>query len=106
VDSRSRRPIYIGKTQQAVETRYEGHKSRYFSAQRHPPLYQWMKGEVNRIGGIIIYKLQENIPEEFINDYEKFWISQFSGLLNVTHRRLIPRRDTRLAQYIMREGSF
>ena len=73
---------YVGKTTYSIEKRWKEHCLDYQRAEvnQHRPLYNAM--QKYGIDNFHIDILEENIPEEQLNDKEKFWISKLDTYYN------------------------
>lgn len=73
---------YVGKTVYSIEKRWKEHCLDYQRTEinQHRPLYNAM--QKYGIDNFHIDILEENIPEEQLNDKEKFWISKLDTYYN------------------------
>jgi hypothetical protein len=75
------RPQYIGQTTKAVEVRLDQHIR---DAVRQPatPLLRWIRDTMERGFQVHAHALQRYVPPNDLDMFERYWISQFSDLLN------------------------
>jgi len=82
------RPRYVGRASDKVSYRYNKHITA--ALEKEPgALYDWIRDLWRDGNDVAVYTLQEGIMPKDLELFEKYWIQQFSGLLNVfcnTHR--------------------
>lgn len=91
-------PRYVGRATEKVSYRFKQHITAALEKEQGA-LYDWMRDVWRRGFDVNVYTLQENIIPKDLDMFEKYWIEQFSNLLNTignTQRR----KDSALAQQI------
>jgi hypothetical protein len=75
-------PRYVGRSSDKVSYRFNQHVTA--ALEKEPgALYDWIRDAWRRGYDVCAYILQEGIIPKDLDLFEKYWISQFSNLLNV-----------------------
>ena len=78
-------PRYIGKTEGEPERRLNLHLARALEDEDRSALYEWVRS-VLRSGHLVdLHVLQSEIDQNELDIFEKYWISQFIGLVNTAN---------------------
>lgn len=109
IDDLNGLPVYIGTTKTGIKVRMRSHVSDAISGSKLP-IHEWMR---QRPGGFYV-RVIEYVPVEQREDRERYWISQYSTLLNVTdggpgmsgHKFAGTEHARRIAEKIKTSGNF
>jgi hypothetical protein len=76
-------PRYVGRSSDEISYRVKQHIT---AALDHEPgaLYDWMRDVWRRDFDVSVHTLQEGIIPKDMDFFERFWIDQFTNLLNVS----------------------
>lgn len=77
------KPRYIGKSTQALGSRYRQHEIDAADGDTKQPLHRWMRKEWLAGHDIRIHEIAYGITEEKLSFHEKGWMRNFEDLLNV-----------------------
>ena len=92
-------PRYVGQTTNDPKYRFKRHTTSALEYEEGV-LYDWMR-EVWRKGDQVdFYELQTNIIPNDLELYEKYWIDQFSVLVNVRHNTKKTVRNTDVGERV------
>jgi len=76
------KPRYVGRANDKVSYRFKQHITA--ALDKEPgPVYDWMRDVWRRNHDIAFYILQQGIVPIDVDLFEKYWIDQFTDLLNV-----------------------
>jgi len=75
-------PRYVGKASDKVSYRFKQHITAALDNEKGS-LYDWIRNVWRTDHDIAFHTLQENIIPKDLDMFEKYWIDQFSDLLNV-----------------------
>ena len=79
-------PRYVGRAADKVSYRFKQHVTA--ALEKEPgALYDWMRDVWRSDFDVLVHTLQEGIVPKDEAMFEKYWIDQFSSLLNVTGNR-------------------
>jgi hypothetical protein len=79
-------PRYVGKAADKVSYRFKQHVTA--ALEKEPgALYDWMRDVWRSEFDVAVHTLQEGIIPKDENMFERYWIEQFSNLLNVAGNR-------------------
>lgn len=91
-------PRYVGRASDKVSHRFKQHITA--ALEKEPgALYDWMRDVWRRGFDVSVHTLQERIIPKDIDMFEKYWIDQFSNLLNIVGNKAV-KRDSDVAQQI------
>lgn len=79
-------PRYVGRAADRVSYRFKQHVTAALEKESGA-LYDWMRDVYRREYDVGVYTLQEGIIPKDLDMFERYWISQFANLLNVTGNR-------------------
>jgi hypothetical protein len=93
-------PRYIGRTEGEPERRLNQHLARALEETDRSALYEWIRS-VLRSGHLVdLHVLQQEIAPKELDMFEKYWISQFTNLVNTTYHGIKGNQSTAIGEQI------
>lgn len=93
-------PRYVGQTDGSSRRRWQQHIA---CALRNEPgsLYDWIRGLFEEGRNPEYHVLQENVSPPDLTMFERYWMSQFTGLLNQNGSNVCPVEHTAIGRVVI-----
>lgn len=89
-------PRYVGRASDKVSYRFKQHITAALDCEAGA-LYDWMRNVWRRDFDVAVHTLQEGIIPKDMDFFERFWIHQFTNLINVIGNNS-PMQDSQVAK--------
>lgn len=92
-------PRYVGHTGEKVSHRFKQHVTAALEKETGV-LYDWVRDVWRRDHDVNFYILQEGIVPKDLDFFERYWIEQFTGLLNIVGNDKPGKIDSNIARQV------